>query len=383
MTSDEKRLTVSYGTFSCTLEGYDDPVETMKTIVSFFREIAAQDSGFGTTPIQHDPETLVRMALSGHRRDAADAQDGVWLPEEDAPMTAATVPTDTVPAAALPDEAATERVAAFFASGTPAPPAGDAELTSTTTSAVALSAAARLKALRGDHPDPATASGQAPVPEEPLRARVLTVDHDDLDALRRAADDASDPGNDVDRLMDRAAEAMSEPAGSSRRSDYAHLRAAVAARGADDTLDRTDESAAHVESYRMDLDRLITSGGEKETPARALPVLRLVAEQRVDLTEEAAAAPHGFVAYAARLGATRVPDVLEAAAAYLSFVEGRSPFSREDVLRCASAARDVDSAEACDAFADLVQQGRIEACNGGSFRATVTNTFGPDRRAAG
>ena len=61
MVSSSKILTVSYGTFSCTAEGFEDPLGVVKDTTHFFRGVVREDRFFGAEPPQFDPELAAQL----------------------------------------------------------------------------------------------------------------------------------------------------------------------------------------------------------------------------------------------------------------------------------------------------------------------------------
>ncbi|MFA3916059.1 hypothetical protein [Ruegeria hyattellae] len=224
-----------------------------------------------------------------------------------------------------------------------------------------------------------------------------------------------DGEDNLSRLMAAADERLDNPDASTSRDTYSHLRAAAAAAEADRSTGDTPKEAEQPEEtdqYADDLSHVVrprrpvvTESAPRSRTANDRPApLKLVAEQRVDLTaetnnsgpvlprrvasvtvEETDGESSGFAEYASENGAVSLPNLLEAAAAYMSFVEGREQFSRPQLM---NKVRQLDNQEfnredGLRSFGQLLRDGKIEKTSGGRFTASGEIGFRPDNRAAG
>ncbi|MGR3434264.1 MAG: hypothetical protein ACU0CO_05140 [Shimia sp.] len=248
---------------------------------------------------------------------------------------------------------------------------------------------------------------------------------------RAVLEDRIDPRGDdaaVDRLMAETEEKLSEPASRTRRQAFTHLKAAVAAKEADRAVAGIPEAEANPErEYRKDLAQVVRprrpAGRTPEAPATsrrpdAAP-LKLVAAQRVDAARSAdpvqprrvavrparpaeaasgasgasgasdapeatAATVPGFDRFAADAGAQTLGEMLEAAAAFTTEVEGNAVFSRPHVMKMVQRAMPGGSfvrEDGLRAFGTLLRKGRLEKVRGGQFRVTPETHYLADATA--
>lgn len=302
--------------------------------------------------------------------------------------------------------------------------------------AVASTAPAEVEAVT-EAEEADTAEAQDDYAEDVAEA---TPEVADAPAEVIAQPDSAEKGEaDLSRLMAKANSEMEEPEGSRRRRAIAHLRAAVAATRAEKAAGKDAANKDTTVAYRDDLASVVRAvpGGKGNDEAEAKPrkpkkrslaaPLKLVAEQRVDTAPEAPAAPvaeetetqrrvpvrprrvstdrmdreeiartaapvgtvasvhGGFADYAQSVGAATMPQILEAAAAYVTFVKGQERFSRPMLMRMA---RDVNEAEfsreeGLRSFGQLLRDQKIRKIAGGRFTADESIDFKPADRAAG
>ena len=268
-----------------------------------------------------------------------------------------------------------------------------------------------------------TAEDDDPAEDENATDGVLTAaDEDDLmqeisqveaelsGARDRKHPEATEIDQDVSRLMDKAGARMDDPATTDKRDTYSHLRTAVAATEAERTEDKDAQHGAADQDYRGDLASVVSPRRPEIQVTSLRPEsdsaapLKLVAEQRVDTndgetgpvmprrvtTPQDDSAPEeeegGFAVFAQEQGAQSLPDLLEAAAAYLSFIEGQEQFSRPQLMNKVRSLKQeaFNREESLRSFGQLLRDGKIEKAGGGRFAASNQIGFRPDdKRAAG
>ncbi len=221
----------------------------------------------------------------------------------------------------------------------------------------------------------------------------------------------ADQGSDMNRLLAETDNQMDDPEGATRRNAITHLRAAVAAKKADFALGAAQTPDEDDDAYRNDLAEVVkprrpvsgTVRTERPSDARPAP-LKLVAEQRIDINVPRSGTPvrprrvaavavaeavsptaSGFAEFAAEMGARKLPELLEAAAAYMSFVEGLDQFSRPQLMNTVRQAdkEDFSREEGLRSFGQLLRAGKLEKLDGGRFKASDDIGYHPDARAAG
>ena len=190
------------------------------------------------------------------------------------------------------------------------------------------------------------------------------------------------------------------------------LKAAVAATEAAHQLgDETATAAEAEEAFRGDLNDAVRPGKPVRVAkltshsARPRPApLKLVASQQID-TPDAASADEGpvaprrvaapvaevsadtasnFAEFAENMGATALPDLLEAAATYTAFVEGSEDFSRPQIKKKVQLGSGVEFSreDGLRAFGTLLRQGRISKVRSGRFQVSDETRFHPDTMAS-
>ncbi|PRY78309.1 hypothetical protein CLV80_104277 [Yoonia maritima] len=208
------------------------------------------------------------------------------------------------------------------------------------------------------------------------------------------------PESSMSRILSQTDERLNEPEGRRHRDAFAQLKAAVAATEAARQLGDAGPADEKSDAFREDLgahEAEIKSEAREPAPLRLVPSQRSTdADKPVDAAAErlrkiaskketsTATNSGGFAAFAKKQGVTELGDLLEAAAAYIAFVEGDDDFSRPQVMKKVQSAtsQEISREDGLRSFGRLLRQSKIHKLNNGRFQVSENTRFRPDGTSA-
>lgn len=436
MAGSGKILTVSYGAFSCGLDGFDDPLQTMTAILDYLRYLEAIAGDSGAAPDAPDIDILTGIAERGAtRRVAVEMQAGAILlravPEQDDTILAPHAGQDMVSPAGPggrghrlrqqhPGDHACATAARVLRvrradleqlinhgvlqddAGPPADgiPPDRPDATLSPPGEIDLQRA--LAGIEAERADAARSADSTP-------DRTCDTSAPDTASMDRTPHAQADAADDLSRIFEETDSHLETSASSRRRNAIQHLRAALAATRAEtrassqqrrDREDMPGRAGLRAEARLRRARASSQRGPSVQSVDRTPESFRLMAEHRVDTPQGMAQArplsaagsaavppkpppnppedppPEDFGAFVAQVEAARLPDLIEAAAAYLADIEGRMRFSRPMLMEKLDQIGVADMREdmlcACDA---LLSTGKLRKCSDGRYETTDKTGF--------
>lgn len=400
MDSHPKVMTVSYGTFSCTLDGFDDPFTTMQLVAEYFRKLSADDRYFGSEPLQPDASKLHQIAKDANpnRIDAEVSDNSVILRQADIIEAAPEVKPAQV-------EVAVESTKATFSSQRSTPATVAEQPVSDKV----------IDTLEKNITDTDIADELAPALEEEISSETVS-----------AAVKALKSGEAIDRWLETTNEKMAMPEHVSKANALERLKAAVAATeaeragrvkniSADVVIETNEERRDNTISFRrelakvrkaheqdtsvfsrtkshntgkssplvLDLGQRINRGTPDTAPQQEIKKksgLTLVKEQpekkrnpQVTVTRKPQKDLPSFNAFAKIMGASTLIELLEASAAYMTLVLGENSYSEAQIsANLPEHIRNIVKQEECaGTLQRLNKRGYVETTQDGDYAISM------------
>lgn len=260
-------------------------------------------------------------------------------------------------------------------------------------------------------PSDAAEEPAEPEPAELDQSKIDNATDDDFDLATEVAlveaEIARRQGNEVarhglsrrvedamSRIMSQTDQHLNKPESRRHRDAFAQLKAAVAATEAARQLgDKGDGARDPDEVFKDDLgvheaaegtNAIATSDADNKIKPLDAASERL---RQIASLKEAEGVPEttGFAEFSQAHGATELVDMLEAAGAYICYVEGEADFSRPQVMKVVQSASEAEISreDGLRCFGRLLRQTRIIKMDNGRFQVAETSQYRPnDQRAA-
>jgi hypothetical protein len=430
MDSHPKVMTVSYGTFSCTLDGFDDPFTTMQLVAEYFRKLSADDRYFGSEPLQPDASKLHQIARDANpnRIDAEVSENSVILRQADVIDATTKEQPAQVEMEDKAPETAPEKEIVEVTQEVTAAQSEDEEAKAAfssrrkTATAEELATDKIIASLEENITDTTTADELAPALDEEIPSETVS-----------AAIKALKGGEAIDRWLETTNEKMAMPEHVSKANALERLKAAVAATEAERTtrmenvtadvvVETGEERRDNTISFRRELAK-VRKAYETETSnvffrpktrksngrngvSRPLVLdmgqrikrrdqdvevaqtedvkkkssLTLVSEQPKQTHKPKVTVKHkrkqelpSFDTFAKMMGASTLIELLEASAAYMTLVLGEKRYSEAQIsANLPEHIKNIVKDEECTSTLDrLNKRGFIDTSKGGTYTISM------------